>query len=320
MAKAVQRREKDKLTSLFHCGLIKIIIQHELRKQNLTWTEFLVQNQFEEQEELHEEVPKEEELLMITCPEATSSKLPKDKKKKEEVLLIPDDEDSPEATSSKPPQRRIRTRSAVKEDKQFQKQEQIFTTYQRKPRKKQVHSQPASEDEEHPQTVERQEEDLADEIGQGTLDTDEIMRQTKKINLFLDQQEREREKEKQSRQGVLKDLASPSSEPQIVQEEKKEGSEQGSDSLGADTSSVKPSMKKKTSKKNKEIRKLKLEIKELELKNEKLKKDNRKLRIQRTHISKTASRWYKQKKNYKAKYERLKVLYASPTSTDASSQ
>ena len=37
MAKDVQRRAKDKMTSLFQCGLIKIIIKHELQKKNLTW-------------------------------------------------------------------------------------------------------------------------------------------------------------------------------------------------------------------------------------------------------------------------------------------
>ena len=78
--------------------------------------------------------------------------------------------------------------------------------------------------------------------------------------------------------------------------------------------------KKKTSKNNKEIKRLKLEIKELEQKNEKLREVNWKLKVQRTRISKQAYRWYKQRKVYKAKYERLKVLYASRASTDASSQ
>ena len=60
MAKAVQKRAEDKLTSLFHYGLIKIIITYELQKQNLTWQEFLIHNQFEEQEELPEEGLKED--------------------------------------------------------------------------------------------------------------------------------------------------------------------------------------------------------------------------------------------------------------------
>ena len=90
-----------------------------------------------------------------------------------------------------------------------------------------------------------------------------------------------------------------------------------------DTNSVQPPMKmekKKTSKITKKIKKLKLEVRELELGNKKLKEKNRKLKVQRARISKHAYRWYKQKKTYKTKYEKLEVLYASRTSTDASSQ
>ena len=127
-------------------------------------------------------------------PEATSSKLPKEKKKKKKVLLITDDEDNSEAASSKQPQRKIQTRSVMREEKQFKKQEHIFTTYQRKPRKyKQTRSKSA---------LGSQEEDPADEIGQDIQDTNEVIKQTKRINLFLDQQEKE--KEKKSRQEIQK--------------------------------------------------------------------------------------------------------------------
>ena len=105
--------------------------------------------------------------------------------------------------------------------------------------------------------------------------------------------------------------------------EKKEDSVQENEELGMDTNFVQLPMKmkkKKTSENSKEIRRLKLEIKELELRNEKLKEINWKLKVQRTRISKHAYRWYKQKKIYKTKYERLKVLYASRASKDASSQ
>ena len=137
----------------------------------------------------------------------------------------------------------------------------------------------------------------------------------------MDQQEKE--KKKQSRQQIIKDSASLFSEQQIVEEEKKEDSVQKNEELGMDTNSIQLPMKmkkKKTSKNNKEIKRLKLEIKELEQRNEKLKEINWKLKVQRTRISKHAYRWYKQKKIYKTKYERLKVLYASRASTDASSQ
>ena len=51
--------------------------------------------------------------------------------------MITDDEDNSEAASSKQPQRRIRTKSVMKEERQFQKQDQIFTTYKKNPRKHQ---------------------------------------------------------------------------------------------------------------------------------------------------------------------------------------
>ena len=64
-----------------------------------------------------EEGLKGDKLLMITYPEATSSKLPKGKKKKKEVLLVTDDEDNSGAASSKQLQRRIQTRSVMREEK-----------------------------------------------------------------------------------------------------------------------------------------------------------------------------------------------------------
>ena len=223
-----------------------------------------------------EEGLKEDELLMITYPEATSSKPPKGKKKKKEVLLVTDDEDNSKAASSKQPQRRIRTRSVMREEKQFQKQEQIFTTYQRKPRKyQQAQSKSALEEDEHIQTLGSQEGNLAGEIGQDIQETDEVIRQTKRINLFLDQQEKE--KKKQSKHEIIKDSASPFLEQRTMEGEKKEDSIQENEELGMDTNSLHLPMnmeKKKTSKNSKKIRKLKLEIKELDLRNEKLREVN----------------------------------------------
>ena len=107
-----------------------------------------------------------------------------------------------------------------------------------------------------------------------------------------------------------------------MEEEKKEDSVEKNEELGMDTNSVQlpVKMKRNTSKNSEKIKRLKLEIKELELRNENLREVNWKLKVQRTHISKHAYRWYKQKKIYKTKYERPKVLYASRASTNASSQ
>ena len=60
--------------------------------------------------------------------------------KEDEVLMltyIEDDIEDFEATSSKHPQRRIRTKSMVKEELQFQEKDKIFTTYERRSRKHQ---------------------------------------------------------------------------------------------------------------------------------------------------------------------------------------
>ena len=171
------------------------------------------------------------------------------------------------------------------------------------------------EDEEHVQTLGSPREDLAAETVQDISDPDEIIRQTKKINLFFDQQEKE--KEKQFKQELPKDSNSLFSEQQAMEEEKEH------EEFGEDANSEQlliKKKKKKASKNSKKIKRLKLELKELEQQNEKLKETNWKLKVQRTRITKQAYRWYKQKKVYKAKYERLRILYASRASTDASSQ
>ena len=51
------------------------------------------------------------------------------------LTYIEDEIEDPEAKSSKQPQRRVRTRSMVKEDLQSQEKDKKFTTYERKSRK-----------------------------------------------------------------------------------------------------------------------------------------------------------------------------------------
>ena len=77
--------------------------------------------------------------------------------------------------------------------------------------------------------------------------------------------------------------------------------------------------KKNSSKNNKNIAKLKLEMKELELENERLRENNTKLRVQNIQISKQAYKWYHQKRTFKTKYQRLKVLHTTQASIDPSS-
>ena len=117
MAKVVQKRVEDTAKILFQCGLIKIILIHELQKQNLTWRQFVIHNDFEEPERLLKERFKEDEVLLITYIEYEIQ--------------------NSKETSSKQPKRRIRTRSMVKEELQFQENDKIFTTYERRSRKDQ---------------------------------------------------------------------------------------------------------------------------------------------------------------------------------------
>ena len=94
MAKANKKRTEDTTTILFHCGLIKNILTHELQKQSLTWQKFVLHNEFEEPEEQLDDKLKEDEILMIT--------------------YIEDDIQDSEETSSKQSKRITRTKSMVK--------------------------------------------------------------------------------------------------------------------------------------------------------------------------------------------------------------
>ena len=134
--------------------------------------------------------------------------------------MITDDEDNYEEASSKQPQRRIRTRSVMEEERQFQKQDQIFTTYKRKPRKyQQARNKSALEEDdesqqkqyEYIQSLEIQEESLTGEIGQVHEEkyiqeteniSNEVIKKTKK-NQYLLGSARKR-KEKASKIGNIK--------------------------------------------------------------------------------------------------------------------
>ena len=62
MAKFVKKQERNIEKSLYHYGFIKMIIAHELQKQDLSWQKFVVDNGFET---IKEEL-KEKDILMIT--------------------------------------------------------------------------------------------------------------------------------------------------------------------------------------------------------------------------------------------------------------
>jgi hypothetical protein len=114
MAKTVQKQDRNTRRSLYHCGLIKMIVKNELLKQNMNWQQFTIENGFE--------TVKEEE--------------------EEHILVMTDDDDDeeeeqhPKATSPKLPLRGRKTRSMVLKEKELAEKEKIFTTYERRTRKR----------------------------------------------------------------------------------------------------------------------------------------------------------------------------------------
>jgi len=46
MSKTIQKQRKNKDRSLYHYGLVKILIEFELQKISVTWKKFLVTNEF----------------------------------------------------------------------------------------------------------------------------------------------------------------------------------------------------------------------------------------------------------------------------------
>jgi hypothetical protein len=47
ISREIQKKTKNKNMYLYHHGLKKMIIKHELMKQGMVWLEFLVANEFE---------------------------------------------------------------------------------------------------------------------------------------------------------------------------------------------------------------------------------------------------------------------------------
>jgi hypothetical protein len=65
MAKTVQKQGRNTEKSLYHCGLIKMIIKNELQKQNVIWQQFTIENGFETIKEEEEE----KQILVLTNDE-----------------------------------------------------------------------------------------------------------------------------------------------------------------------------------------------------------------------------------------------------------
>jgi hypothetical protein len=278
MAKAVQKQGRNTEKSLYHCGFIKMIIIYELQKQNLTWQQFIIENGFETIKEEEEE---------------------------EQILVVTDDEEeiqNPKATSSKPPMGRRRTRSMVKKEKEFEEKDKIFTTYERKSRKR--------------QQVQRgqiqESDDEAQQAQYAHIQTLEA--QSLENDGFEEQETSTYEQMREDVEQLIKDMKEETQIEEVA----------GGSTLELD-------------KKNKKIKKMKRKIKEIEVleryiktenemlrtqshktqeENETLKKKNKKLQKQNKLISKQAYKWFQQKKAYKEKYQRMKALHTAQVNVE----
>ena len=54
MSKTIQKQKGNEDKSLYHFGLIKILIEHELQRRGKTWKEFLAANQIKDEEDKEE--------------------------------------------------------------------------------------------------------------------------------------------------------------------------------------------------------------------------------------------------------------------------
>ena len=112
MSKTIQKQKGNEDKSLYHFGLIKILIEHELQRRGKTWKEFLAANQIKDEEDKEE--PQENSGFMNDI-----------------------DEEIPIHKASKVPPlvSSIRTRKMRKEDARKAEQDKIFTTYSRRTRR-----------------------------------------------------------------------------------------------------------------------------------------------------------------------------------------
>jgi hypothetical protein len=278
MAKTVQKQGRNTGRSLYHCGLIKMIVKNELLKQNMNWQQFTIENGFE--------TIKEEEG-------------------EEHILVMTDDEEEvqhPKATSPKLPLGGRKTRSMVLKEKELAEKDKIFTTYERRTRKRpQVQKGQIQEEDdraqqaqyEHIQTLEAQ-----------SFENDdfEVQETPTYAQMKVDMEQ------------LIKDMKE---EPQMEE------------AAGTSTTEL--------DRKNKKIRKMKRKIKEIEVleryiktenemlrtqshrtqeENDSLKKKNKKLQKQNKLISKQAYKWFQQKKVYKEKYQKMKALHTVQTNVE----
>ena len=111
MSKTIQKQKSNEDKSLYHFGLIKILIEFELQGRGKTWKEFLISNQIKEDEQEQQQ-------------ERTD-------------FMLDIDKEIPECKSSNVPQPSsgVRTRRMRQETAKKIEKDKIFTTYKRRSRR-----------------------------------------------------------------------------------------------------------------------------------------------------------------------------------------
>lgn len=111
MSKTIQKQKGNEDKSLYHFGLIKILIEDEMQRRGKTWKEFLTANQIRDEED-------------------------KEKSPEDSGFMRDIDEEIPASSrANKVPVSSVRTRQMRKEDAKRAEQDKVFTTYSRRTRR-----------------------------------------------------------------------------------------------------------------------------------------------------------------------------------------
>jgi hypothetical protein len=229
----------------------------------------------------------------------------KEEEGEEHILVMTDDEEEvqhPKATSPKLPLGGIKTRSMVLKEKELAEKDKIFTTYERRTRKR-PRVQKGQIQEEDDRAQQAQYEHIQTLEAQSFENDDfEVQETPTYAQMKVDMEQ------------LIKDMKE---EPQMEE------------AVGTSTTEL--------DRKNKKIRKMKRKIKEIEVleiyiktenemlrtqshrtqeENDSLKKKNKKLQKQNKLISKQAYKWFQQKKVYKEKYQKMKALHTVQTNVE----
>jgi hypothetical protein len=278
MAKTVQKPGRNTERSLYHCGLIKMIIKDELQKKNVIWQQFTIENGFE--------TIKEEEG-------------------EEQILVVTDDEGEvqhPKAISPKLPMGGRKTRSMVLKEKELEEKDKKFTTYERRTRKR-------------PQVQKGQIQEEDDEAQQAQYEHIQTLEAQSFENDGFE--EHETSTYEQMRVNMEKLIRDMKEEPQMEEVAGTSTSEldRKNKKIRKMKRKIKEiEVLERYIKTENEM--LRTQSHKTQEENDTLKKKNKKLQKQNKLISKQAYKWFQQKKAYKEKYQKMKALHTAQVNVE----